>query len=84
MIVKVTEPEFRGRAFSLNQSSTQLATMMGPIIGGFLGGLIPIRFVFIINGIALLITAIMIRSKRSQLTAQPLKQQAAERQLATK
>ncbi|MGG4441011.1 MFS transporter [Brevibacillus fortis] len=84
MIVKVTEPEFRGRAFSLNQSSTQLATMMGPIIGGFLGGLIPIRFVFIINGIALLITAIIIRSKRSQLAGQPLKQQATERQLATK
>lgn len=29
MTVEVTKPEFRGRAFSLNQSATQLATMAG-------------------------------------------------------
>lgn len=63
LIVKVTEPEFRGRAFSLNQSATQLATMIGPVLGGVLGGLIPIRIVFIINGLALLAVALLMRYK---------------------
>jgi len=62
LIVSVTAPEFRGRAFSLNQSVTQLATMIGPVMGGFLGGLIPIRAVFLINGAALLVTAALVRS----------------------
>lgn len=65
-IVKVIEPEFRGRAFSINQSATQLATMMGPIIGGFLGGWIPIRTVFILNGIALIATACWIKFQGSR------------------
>ncbi|MCM3748534.1 MFS transporter [Paenibacillus pasadenensis] len=63
LIVKVTAPEFRGRAFSLNQSATQLATMMGPIIGGALGGIIPIRWVFVLNGTMLIIAALLIRSR---------------------
>lgn len=69
MIVKTTEPEFRGRAFSLNQSSSQLATMAGPIIGGFLGGLMPIRWIFIINGSMLLFAALMFRFKIQHRTA---------------
>lgn len=68
MIVQVTQPEFRGRAFSLNQSATQLATMIGPVLGGFLGGWIPIPVVFIINGLALLVTAALMKyKKREQL-----------------
>ena len=63
LIVKVVEPEFRGRAFGLNQSATQLATMMGPIIGGVLGGLIPIRWVFVINGAMLVASAILIHTQ---------------------
>jgi MFS family permease len=53
LIVKYTDPSFRGRAFSLNQSATQLGTMGGPIIGGFLGGWIGIPLVFAINGLLL-------------------------------
>jgi MFS family permease len=53
LIVKYTDPSFRGRAFSLNQSATQLGTMGGPIIGGFLGGWIGIPLVFVINGLML-------------------------------
>jgi len=86
MIVQVTEPDFRGRAFSLSQSSTQLATMIGPVIGGVLGGLIPIRFVFIINGLALLVTALFIRYK-SPNEALPAKKppgQTTEAQLSPK
>ncbi|MFE1628999.1 MFS transporter [Brevibacillus reuszeri] len=84
MIVKVTEPEFRGRAFSLNQSATQLATMLGPVLGGVLGGLIPIRVVFIINGIALLATAILIYYKKPGPASQNGKQPVNDPQLATK
>jgi DHA1 family multidrug resistance protein-like MFS transporter len=53
LIVNHTDPSFRGRAFSLNQSATQLGTMGGPIIGGFLGGWIGIPLVFVINGLML-------------------------------
>lgn len=64
MIVQVTEPAFRGRAFSLNQSAAQIGTMAGPIIGGVLGGWLPIRWIFIINGLALLATAIVVKWSR--------------------
>ncbi|CAM2975014.1 MFS transporter [Paenibacillus sediminis] len=62
MIVRVTDASFRGRAFSLNQSSAQLATMAGPIIGGILGGIIPIRWVFVINGLMLVISALLVKT----------------------
>ncbi|MBB6672509.1 MFS transporter [Cohnella nanjingensis] len=64
MIVRVTEPEFRGRAFSLSQSSTQLATMLGPMAGGALAGWIPIRWIFIVNGGILLLSAALLYRKR--------------------
>lgn len=54
LIVKYTEPEFRGRAFSLNQSSNQIGMMAGPVLGGLLGGWIGIPMVFLINGLALI------------------------------
>lgn len=84
MIVKVTDPEFRGRAFSLNQSVNQLATMLGPVLGGVLGGIIPIRYVFIINGVALLATAIVIRTKRPGQLGKQAAQQSSDPQLAAK
>ncbi|MFD2703288.1 MFS transporter [Paenibacillus shunpengii] len=66
LIVETTDSAFRGRAFSLNQSASQLATMAGPIIGGLLGSLMPIRWIFVLNGLVLLIAAWMIiRSRRS-------------------
>ncbi|WP_379132418.1 MFS transporter [Paenibacillus sp. sgz500958] len=64
MIVQVTERGFRGRAFGLNQSASQLATMAGPIIGGLLGGFIPIRAVFVINGMLLLAAAALVKLSR--------------------
>jgi len=54
LIVKYTEPDFRGRAFSLNQSSNQMGMMAGPMLGGFLGGWVGIPMVFLINGLALI------------------------------
>ncbi|OAB34337.1 MFS transporter [Paenibacillus macquariensis subsp. defensor] len=63
MIVNVTDSNFRGRAFGLNQSVSQMATMAGPIIGGLLGAWMPIRWIFIINGLALIGSALLVRSK---------------------
>lgn len=65
-IVKVTEPQFRGRAFSLGQSANQVGTMLGPMIGGVLGRSIPIRWVFIINGILLICSAILLKRQRAR------------------
>lgn len=76
MIVQVIEPNFRGRAFGLNQAATQLATMAGPIIGGLLGGLIPIRWVFILNGGLLLVAALLVKSRK--LDAQIVAARAVE------
>lgn len=64
MIVRVTAAEFRGRAFSLSQSSTQLATMLGPVLGGLLAGWIPIRWIFVLNGLMLLCSAVLLFRKR--------------------
>ncbi|NBD23988.1 MFS transporter [Paenibacillus glycinis] len=65
MIVQTTETDFRGRAFSLNQSASQIATMAGPIIGGLLGGWMPIRWIFVINGGTLLLSALLFKTKIS-------------------
>jgi MFS family permease len=64
MIVQVIEPGFRGRAFGLNQAASQLATMAGPIIGGLLGAFIPIRWVFVINGMLLLVAAVLVKVRK--------------------
>jgi len=71
LIVKTTSPDFRGRAFSLNQSANQLGTLMGPIAGGALAGFVSIPVVFIINGVLLLVTAgtLKLRDRRKRHAA---------------
>nr|AIA13252.1 Major Facilitator Superfamily [uncultured bacterium] len=66
LIVKTTPSDFRGRAFSLNQSANQIGTMAGPMAGGALGGWISIPAVFIMNGIALITTALTFVPRRKQ------------------
>lgn len=84
MIVKVTDPDFRGRAFSLNQSATQLGTMIGPVLGGVLGGIIPIRVVFIVNGLAMLVVACLILRKKLEQPKTTEQQTPAKTSLAAK
>ncbi|HEO8421773.1 MFS transporter [Niallia sp. FSL W8-0635] len=55
LVVKTTAENFRGRAFSLNQTATQLGGMFGPMIGGFIGGIFPAQSVFIVTGMLLLV-----------------------------
>lgn len=73
LIVQVTEPGFRGRAFSLNQSVSQLATMAGPILGGLLGAILPIRWVFVVNGLMLLAAALTVKTRRIEAQVSALK-----------
>lgn len=54
LVVKSTAEAFRGRAFSLNQTANQIGGMTGPILGGFIGGILPVQFVFVVTGILLL------------------------------
>ncbi|MNJ55503.1 drug efflux system protein MdtG [compost metagenome] len=72
LIVQTTESEFRGRAFSLNQSAAQLGNMMGPITGGTLAGWISIPVVFVLNGLLLVITAVTLKLKPGARNCNPL------------
>ncbi|WP_090797226.1 MFS transporter [Paenibacillus sp. GP183] len=63
LIVQMTEPEFRGRAFSLNQTANQLGLLIGPILGGVLANLLSIPIVFLINGFLLLCIAVIFKLK---------------------
>ncbi|MFE5323773.1 MFS transporter [Paenibacillus sp. NPDC056579] len=56
-----TEPGFRSRAFSLNQSANQMGLLLGPLIGGFLATQLSIPVVFVINGCMLLLVAVMLK-----------------------
>lgn len=69
MIVQATDKGFRGRAFSLNQSASQIATMAGPIVGGLLGAWLPIRWVFVINGGALILCAVLYKTRSAAVEA---------------
>jgi MFS family permease len=53
-IAQATVPEFRGRAFSLNQMANQLGLLIGPLLGGLLANVLSIPVVFLINGTLLL------------------------------
>jgi DHA1 family multidrug resistance protein-like MFS transporter len=64
LIVKSTDPSFRGRAFGLNQSAMQMGIMVGPMVGGLLASQIAIPFVFLINSILLLVIAFVVRSRK--------------------
>ncbi|OCA85745.1 MFS transporter [Bacillus sp. FJAT-27225] len=55
LVVKTTPEDFRGRAFSLHQTSNQLGGMAGPMLGGFIGGFFPVQSVFAVTGLMLLL-----------------------------
>jgi MFS transporter, DHA1 family, multidrug resistance protein len=57
LVVKFTTEDFRGRAFGLNQTATQIGGMLGPLIGGVIGGFFPAETVFAVTGIMLLAAA---------------------------
>ncbi|WP_274652624.1 MFS transporter [Paenibacillus humicola] len=56
MVVRSTPSDFRGRAFSLNQSAGQIGGMLGPLVGGAISGVFSIHSVFWVTGLLLLAT----------------------------
>ncbi|UUZ79669.1 MFS transporter [Paenibacillus sp. P26] len=66
-IAQHTDPSFRSRAFSLNQSANQLGLLLGPLLGGFLAAQISIPVVFAINGGLLLLLALLLKIPRFSL-----------------
>lgn len=61
LIVQATEPEFRGRAFSLNQSASQFGNVVGPVTGGILAGMFSIPTVFAVIGCVLVLFAVSLQ-----------------------
>lgn len=59
LVVQTTAPQFRGRAFGLNQTASQFGTMLGPLIGGYIGGTYSVHSIFWITGGLLLLTALL-------------------------
>lgn len=56
LVVQSTTSEFRGRAFSLNQTANQIGGMLGPMVGGAVSGIFNIHAVFLMTGALLLVT----------------------------
>ncbi|CAN7395169.1 MFS transporter [Paenibacillus sp. LjRoot153] len=72
LIVKYAESDFRGRAVSLNQSSSQFGIVVGPLLGGVFGGWLGIQFVFLLTGVTLLGAAWMRKVDNTRRTDQKL------------
>ncbi|MBX5437221.1 MAG: MFS transporter [Alicyclobacillaceae bacterium] len=56
LVVRSTDPDFRGRAFSLNQTANQVGTVLGPMVGGTAAGWFGVHGVFVLTGGLLLAT----------------------------
>ncbi|SFE87946.1 Predicted arabinose efflux permease, MFS family [Paenibacillus algorifonticola] len=54
LVIQYADKDFRGRAVSLSQTASQFGIVVGPLLGGFLGGWAGIPFVFLVTGITLL------------------------------
>lgn len=59
-IVQFAGEDFRGRAFGLSTSFSQLGGMLGPIIGGWFVGLYSIQVLFIIVGVLLVASGLSV------------------------
>ncbi|WP_079913532.1 MFS transporter [Paenibacillus sp. 32352] len=70
-IAQMTDPGFRSRAFSLNQSANQMGLLLGPLIGGFLASQTSIPIVFAINGCMLLLVAVLLKIPRFSFHTSP-------------
>lgn len=57
LVVRSTQPSFRGRAFGLNQTANQVGNMVGPLIGGWIGGIWSVHSLFWWTGGLLLIVS---------------------------
>ncbi|TVY08228.1 MFS transporter [Paenibacillus cremeus] len=56
LVVRSTPAEFRGTAFGLNQTASQIGGMAGPLLGGAISGAVSVHAVFWMTGLMLLCT----------------------------
>ncbi|MCL6443230.1 MAG: MFS transporter [Alicyclobacillus sp.] len=56
LVVRSSTPDFRGRAFGINQTANQVGCMLGPLAGGAIGGAFGVHSVFWVTGGLLLAT----------------------------
>ncbi len=57
-LIVVTDNNTRGKAFGLVTSAQQFGGVVGPLLGGFLGTLMPTRYVLVTTGCILMSTAL--------------------------
>ena len=73
MLVRNTPSDFRGRAFGLNNTASQLGSMIGPGIGGAIGAAFTIQGIFAATGVLLMGAVIIAYSlSEKRLTDQAL------------
>jgi DHA1 family multidrug resistance protein-like MFS transporter len=63
MVMDSTDKGFRGRSFGLTTSAGQFGAMAGPLIGGVLGLTLSIHWVFVVSGLTLVGTGVMVWSR---------------------
>lgn len=73
IVVENTTADFRGRAFGLTTSANQFGSMIGPLLGGFLSGIVSIPFTFVLTGILLILNAGNVIRERRTGTVQTAK-----------
>lgn len=61
LIRKYTPDGMESRAYSFNSSTLALGNMMGPIVGGWVSGIVGIEGIFIMSGILLLFNTVWTR-----------------------
>ncbi len=63
LIAKAVPGDFRGRAFGISTSFSQTGAVIGPLLGGFIGGIWNIKIVFVVTAAMLLATAWWLKDK---------------------
>ncbi|GMA62561.1 multidrug resistance protein [Alicyclobacillus fastidiosus] len=72
LVVKSTDPDFRGRAFGLNQTANQIGNMLGPTVGGLVADVLSIHGVFWVTGALLTaVSTISVLFTKSTLSSTP-------------
>lgn len=78
LIAKASPDDFRGRAFGISTSFSQMGSVLGPLIGGFVGGTWGIKYVFIVTSIMLGATALWLKDKPIESALPSTRQTAHE------
>lgn len=63
MLVKSTDPDFRGRAFGLMTTANQSGAMVGPLVGSLISTMLGIRFVFLFTGPLLVLLGLFVYTR---------------------